>query len=120
MENGRLAADEERRAERANPVRDQSFALALRIVELRRSLMEGQREFVLSKQLLRSGTAVGALVREAEQAESRADFTHKMALALKEVDESAYWLELLHGSGCIDATEFRSVHPQVIDLRRLC
>ena len=71
-----------------NAIKDQSFAFALRIVKLYRFLCEQRKEFVISKQLLRSGTAVGALVREAEQAESKADFVHKMAIALKEANET--------------------------------
>ena len=64
----------------------------------------------MSKQLLRSGTAIGALVREAEHAESRADFIHKMSMALKESNESEYWLELLHKSDFIDQSEYDSLN----------
>ncbi len=67
---------------RPNIVRDKSFAFALRIVKFYKYLIE-KKEFILSKQLLRSGTAIGALVREAEHAESKADFIHKMAIAQK-------------------------------------
>ena len=81
-----------------NVVKDKSFAFALRVVKLYQFLCKEKREFVLSKQLLRSGTAIGASVREAEQAESRADFIHKMSIALKEANESDYWIELLYGS----------------------
>jgi GGDEF domain-containing protein len=69
---------------RKNIIREKSFAFALRIVKLNRYLQEDKREYVLSKQSLRSGTAIGALVREAEQAESKADFIHKLSIALKE------------------------------------
>ena len=78
-----------------NAIRDKSFAFALRIVKLYQYLTEQKKEYVLSKQLLRSGTAIGALVREAQQAESKADFIHKLAIALKEANESDYWLDLL-------------------------
>ena len=64
-----------------NVIKDKSFAFALRIVKLYKFLCESKREYVLSKQLLRSGTAVGALIREAEHAESKADFIHKIAIA---------------------------------------
>jgi len=67
-------------------VRDKSFAFALRIVKLYQYLTKEKKEYVLSKQLLRSGTAIGALVREAQQAESKADFIHKLAIALKEAN----------------------------------
>lgn len=100
-------------------VRDKSFAFALRVVKLYQFLVEQKKEFVLSKQLLRSGTAIGALVREAEQAESKPDFIHKMAIALKEANETAYWLELLHQSGYIDDKGFESIHPDSIELLKL-
>jgi four helix bundle protein len=67
----------------------------LRIVNLYKSLCKEHQEFVLSKQLLRSGTAIGALIREAEHAQSKADFIHQMAIAQKEANESEYWIELL-------------------------
>lgn len=80
---------------RDNVVRDKSFAFAILVVNLSRSLAEERREYLLSKQLLRSGTAIGALVRESEYAESRSDFVHKLRIALKEANETAYWLDLL-------------------------
>jgi four helix bundle protein len=102
-----------------NVVRDKSFALALRVVKLCRHLNETKKEFVLSKQLLRSGTAIGALVREAEQAESRADFAHKMAIALKEANETDYWIELLHQSGYLEQKGFESIQADNIELLKL-
>ena len=100
-------------------VRDKSFAFALRVVKLCRHLNEEKKEFVLSKQLLRSGTAIGALVREAEQAESRADFAHKMAIALKEANETDYWIELLHQSGYLGKTGYDSIHTDNTELLKL-
>lgn len=100
-------------------VREKSFGFALRVVRLCRYLAEQKKEFVLSKQLLRSGTAIGALVREAEQAESKADFIHKMAIALKEANETDYWLDLLHQSGYLDTKEFDAIHPDIIELLKL-
>jgi four helix bundle protein len=76
-----------------NIIKIKSFAFSLRIVRLYQFLTESKREFILSKQLLRSGTAIGALVRESEHAESKADFIHKLSIALKEANESAYWLD---------------------------
>lgn len=102
-----------------NVVKDKSFAFALRIVKLYQFLSEQKREFVLSKQLLRSGTAIGALVREAEQAESRADFVHKMSIALKEANESEYWIELLYRGGYLDAEGYQSIIGDVQELLRL-
>lgn len=102
-----------------NVVRDKSFAFALRIVKLSRHLAAEKQEYVLSKQVLRSGTAIGALVREAEQAESKADFAHKMTIALKEANETAYWLELLQQSGIIPKAGFDSIWADNQELLRL-
>lgn len=74
-------------------LKEKSFMFAVDIIKFCRE-MQRQKEFILSKQLLRSGTAVGALIREAEFGESRADFTHKLSIALKEANESYYWLSL--------------------------
>ncbi|MCC7118670.1 MAG: four helix bundle protein [Anaerolineales bacterium] len=74
---------------------------------------------MLSKQALRSGTAIGALVREAEQAESKKDFIHKMAIALKEANETEYWLELLYKTNYLKDTEFTSIHNDVVELLKL-
>jgi four helix bundle protein len=94
---------------RENVVKEKSFAFALRVVKLAKYLESVKREFVLSRQVLRSGTAIGALVREAEHAESRADFIHKMSIALKEANETLYWLDLLHQGEYIDAQTFKSI-----------
>lgn len=83
-------------------VKDKSYRFAIRIIGLYKYLSAGRNEFVLSKQVLRSGSAVGALVREGEQAESKADFIHKMSLALKEANETEYWLNLLKDSDYIE------------------
>ena len=104
---------------RENVVKNKSFAFALRIVKLYQFLCEQKKEFVLSKQLLRSGTALGALVREAEQAESPADFIHKMAIALKEANETEYWIELLYQSKYIDETSFNSIKADLTELLKL-
>ncbi len=82
-------------AGRENVIKKKSYDFALAIIKLNKDLVEHKREFVLSKQLSRSGTSVGALIREAEHAESKKDFLHKMNIALKEANESEYWLELL-------------------------
>jgi len=97
-------------------LRNKSFKFALRVIKLHRHLCDEKREYVLSKQLLRSGTAVGALVREAEQAESRADFIHKLSIALKEGKESEYWIELLQHSDYIDE---KGAHSLLADLTQL-
>jgi four helix bundle protein len=102
-----------------NIVKDKSFAFAIRTVSLYKFLTNERKEFVLSKQVLRSGTAIGALVREAEQAESRKDFIHKLAIALKEANETEYWLELLHKSSYLDDSTFVSIHNDVVELLKL-
>jgi four helix bundle protein len=94
-----------------DPLREKSYDFAIRIVKLARSLQDGQREFVLSRQILRSGTAVGALIREAEFGQSRADFANKMAIALKEANETEYWLCLLKDTKLISDEEFSYLHP---------
>ncbi len=107
------------RQDRANAVKEKSFAFAVRIVDLYRLLCAEKKEFALSRQLLRSGTAVGALVREAEQAESKLDFVHKMAIALKEANETEYWLELLHETKYLEPSAFASIHHDVVELLKL-
>ena len=102
-----------------NVIKDKSFAFALRIVKMYQYLADEKREYVLSKQLLRSGTAIGALVREAEQAESKADFIHKMAIALKEANESDYWIELLHQAGYLDQKSYQSIQADLAELLKL-
>lgn len=102
-----------------NLIKDKSFAFALRIVRVSRYLSQEMHEYVLAKQLLRSGTAIGALVREAEHAESRADFIHKLAIALKEANETQYWLELLHKADYIDEKGFDSINQDCIELLKL-
>src|SRR5260221_10569596 len=82
-------------------LKTKSFAFAIRIIKLYKFLKKQHSEYELSNQLLRAGTAVGALIREAEHAESRRDFSHKLNISLKEVNETIYWLELLHVTGYI-------------------
>lgn len=96
-----------------------SFAFAIRVVNLHRFLSTEKREFVLLKQLLRSGTAIGALVREAEQAESKPDFVHKMAIALKEANETEYWILLLRETNYFTDKESESILADTLELLRL-
>ena len=104
---------------RDGALQTKSFAFAVQVVNLCKSLRAERREFILSKQLLRSGTAIGALVREAEQAESKADFVHKMAIALKEANETEYWLELLRETHYLGSDAFSSIHHDVVELLKL-
>jgi len=89
-----------------NIIREKTYAFAVLIVKLCRKLQEEKKEYVISRQLKKSGTAPGALVREADQAESKRDFIHKMSIALKEADESDYWLNILHDTNYINKEEF--------------
>jgi four helix bundle protein len=102
-----------------NVVREKSHAFALRIIGLYKILADERREFVLSKQLLRSGTSVGANIREAINAESTPDFIHKLAIAQKECDETCYWLELLHDSEFISESEFKSIWADADELLKI-
>ena len=93
-----------------NAILENSKLFALRVIRLYKYLTEHKREFILSRQLLRSGTSIGANVREAVRGHTRPDFYAKLNIALKEADESAYWLELLYESNYIDKKQFESIH----------
>lgn len=95
-----------------NVVADKSKSFAIRIIKFYKYLCDEKKEFVLSKQILRSGTSIGANIRESKNAQSKADFISKMNIALKEADETAYWIELLWESEIIEKS-------QVIDLYEL-
>lgn len=101
-----------------NVIKNKSFAFALRVVKAYQFLSE-KKEFVLSKQMLRSGTAIGAMVREAEQGESSADFVHKMAIALKEANETEYWVELLAQSNYLDEKASLSLKEDLTEILKL-
>ena len=95
--------------DKGNVIRDKSYAFAIRIVNAYKFLTETKKEFVLSKQLLRSGTAVGALVAEAIHAQSGPDFLNKMNVALKEANETKYWLALLKDTDYIEEIQYESI-----------
>ena len=92
-----------------NPIAEMTKQFALRIIKMYRYLQEDKKEYVLSKQVLRSGTSIGANVRESIYAQSRADFVSKLSIALKESSETEYWIELLHESGFVDDKTFDSI-----------
>ena len=98
---------------------DKSFNFAVRIVNFYKYLYGDKKEYVLSKQLLRSGAAIGALVSEGVYAESKADFIHKYGIAQKECNESIYWLKLLQATNYIDKREFESLSNDAIELLKL-
>ncbi len=93
-----------------SPLRDKTLLFAIRIVNLNRFLTGVQKEFVVSKQIMRSGTNPGAMVREAANAESGLDFIHKLSIAQKETGETQYWLELLWKSNFLTTAEYNSLH----------
>jgi four helix bundle protein len=102
-----------------NVVREKSFRFAVRIINLFKMLNRDRKEFIISKQVLRSGTAVGASVREALNAESPADFVHKLGIAQKECDETCYWLELLRETEYINEPEFNSIYNDAMELLKI-
>ncbi|MDR0873494.1 MAG: four helix bundle protein [Prevotellaceae bacterium] len=102
-----------------NIVKNKSVAFALRVVKAYQFLSENKKEFVLSKQMLRSGTAIGALIMEAEHAQSKADFINKMNISLKEANETLYWLMLLKEGSYIEEKVFMSIHKDCEELVKL-
>ena len=92
-----------------NITQDKSYCFAIRIVKAYRYLTTEQKEFVLSKQLLRSGTSIGANIKEAIRGQSLADFGAKMNIALKEASETEYWIEILNESGCLSHSETEKI-----------
>lgn len=100
-------------------IRNKSFAFAIRVVKLYQFLCIDKKEFVLSKQLLRSGTSVGAMVRVAEHSESKADFIHKLAIAQKEINEAIYWLELLKETEYLTQQQFESINNDAVEIIKI-
>ena len=98
---------------------NKSFDFAVRVIRLYQHLKDGKKEFTISKQLLRSGTSIGANVREAHNAESNADFIHKLGISQKECDETAYWLELLHETEYLTDREFESVYVDCQEILKI-
>jgi four helix bundle protein len=100
-------------------LKEYSFKFAIEIIKLYKILIESKKEYVLSKQLLKSSTSVGAMIREAQNAESRNDFVHKLAIAQKECDETMYWLELLKESNYIELNEFSKIYDSASSLLKM-
>lgn len=99
-----------------NLMHDKSFTFAIRVVKAYQYLTREKKEYVLSKQLLRSGTAIGASLRESKFAQSRADFVSKLSISLKEANETSYWLELLFRCGYIDQSTYESIYKDCNEL----
>ena len=100
-------------------VLNKSYAFAIRTIKAYKFLTEEKREFILSKQLLKSGTSIGALVKEAEHAQSKPDFLPKMNIALKEANETEYWLMLLKDTDYLSKQEYESICNDCKELLRL-
>ncbi len=102
-----------------NVIHHKSFDFALKVIKLVKHLEKNDKEYVISKQLLRSGTAIGALIREAEHAESKKDFTHKMSISLKEANEARYWLDLLIESKISYSENIKNLESDCTELIRI-
>ncbi len=102
-----------------NAVLEKSKAFAVRVIKLYQFLREDKKEFTLSKQLLRSGTSIGANVREGNMAMSKAEFAAKLNIALKEASETEYWLELLHETDYLTDAQFNSIYQDCNELNKL-
>ena len=102
-----------------NILKDKSFFFAIRIVNLYKYLKKEHEEYILSQQLIRSGTSIGAIIREAEHAESTKDFIHKLSIGLKEANESKYWLDLLVATDFITKKMYASLNKDCEELLKM-
>ena len=102
-----------------NILKDKSFQFAIRVVNLYKYLKKEHGEYILSQQLIRSCTSIGAIIREAEHAESIKDFIHKLSIGLKEANESKYWLDLLVATEFIDEKMFNSINQDCEELLKM-
>lgn len=102
-----------------NIIKDKSFTFALRIVKMYQFLCDTKKEYVLSKQVLRSGTSIGANIRESEHGQSKADFIHKISIALKEANETEYWLELLFQSDYLEEKMYLSIKQDCEEILKI-
>ena len=100
-------------------LRDKSYLFALRIVKLHKHLIVQHKEYTLSKQILRSGTSIGALAREAQYAQSIKDFINKLSIALKEANETEYWILLLKDSEYITKKMYENIQPDISELIKI-
>ena len=102
-----------------NVIMQKSFAFSVRIVNLHKYLSQQKKEYVISKQIYKSGTSIGANVAEAQRAQSTADFVAKMKIAQKEANETQYWLRLLHETKYLTDKEFTSVHEDLVEILKI-
>jgi four helix bundle protein len=104
---------------RENTLKKKSYAFSLRIIKLYKHLSVKNSEYVLSKQVLRSGTSIGANITEANRAQSKLDFVHKLSIALKEADETEYWLNLLRDSDYITPSQAEALLSDCAEVQRM-
>ncbi len=116
MKNEKLKVNSEQIILKNNPLKDKSYQFAISIVGLSQYLQRDKKEYVLSKQVLRSGTTVGALIREAEFGQSKADVANKMSISLKEANETEYWLCLLKDTDLISENQFVNLQSDCKEL----
>ena len=102
-----------------SPLKEKSLRFAIRIVNLFKFLTKEKKEYIMSKQLLRSGTNPGAMVREAFNAESGKDFIHKLKIGQKEIGETLYWLELLYATEYLDSNQYNSINIDAVEVMKL-
>lgn len=104
---------------RENVIVSKSYAFAIRVVKLYEYLKKEKQEYVLAKQVLRSGTSIGANIEEAVAGQSTSDFIHKLSIARKEARETSYWLRLLHDTGYIADSQFQSIHADCEEIIKI-
>lgn len=102
-----------------NLILNKTLDFAIRIVNMYKYLVDAKKEYVMSKQLLRSGTSIGANIRESQSAESNTYFIHKFSISLKEINETMYWLELLYKTEFISQEQYESVNNDVCEIRKI-
>lgn len=105
--------------DKGNQIVEKSYYFAIRIVKMTKLLTAQRTEDVLTRQILKSGTAVGALISEAVFAQSKADFINKYSIALKEANETKYWLDLFHDTEIISEKEYASIYPDCVELVKI-
>ena len=119
MINDQLAISNLKTMKKDNPLKDKSYAFAVRIVKMYKYLCDKKHEYVLSKQVLRSGTSIGANIVEANGAISKDDFSAKMSIAYKEALETKYWLDLLKDSGYLESKGYDELYQEADEISRM-
>ena len=104
---------------KSNIIKEKSFKFSLKLIQLYKDSTSRELPNYLTKQMIRSGTSIGALVRESEHAKSRADFIHKFSIALKEANETEYWIDLLHQTKYISTERFKPLKADIIELLKI-